>query len=66
MDAKSFNEWRVIPRILVSGYVVLVADVSTWFMLLTAPTPAQSAFVSVVALAAAGIFNFYVKSGNAD
>jgi len=63
MTPEDFNKWRIMPRLLVLGYVLLVASVSSWFMALPSPSTEQSAFVSVVALAAAGVFKFYVNSG---
>ncbi len=68
MSPKQFDEWRVIPRILVFGYGVALWRISEWFMLLPAPNGAQAAFVSTVVGAAAAFFGFYVNSGksNAD
>jgi len=60
-----FNAWRVMPRLLVIGYMWLVYLVADWFMSLSAPLTEQSAFVSVISLAGAGVFKFYAETGNA-
>lgn len=63
LTPQKLNEWRVMPRLLVVCYGLLVADVANWYMALPDPNAAQAAFVSTVSLAAAGVFNFYVNSG---
>lgn len=61
--AEAFDAWRSVPRALVAGYGALVWRVSEWFMQLPDPTATQSAFVSVVWGAAAGVFGLYVSTG---
>jgi hypothetical protein len=63
MTAAQLNEWRVVPRILVTLFGWLFYEVTMWFMSLPNPTASQAAFVSTVAMAGAGFFNFYVNSG---
>jgi len=63
---KRVNQWRIIPRLMVTMYGVLFYQVAVWFMALQDPNGAQAAFVSTVVGAAAGFFGFYVKSGNND
>ena len=60
---EGFNRWRVLPRVMVAVYGYVFYDVIQWFMTLSDPNAAQSAFVGVVVGAAAAIFKFYVDSG---
>ena len=60
---EQFNAWRVVPRILVGLFSVLVYQVSLWFMGIPAPTMTQAAFVSTVAGVIPLVLNFYVNSG---
>ena len=62
--AQQFNEFRVIPRLLILGYSWLLYEVSFWFMALIAPTNTQAAFVSTLVGASAAIFGLYANSGN--
>lgn len=61
--AQQFDEWRVIPRILIFAYGAFAFYVGDWFMGLETPNAAQSAFVSTVWGASAGWFGLYVKTG---
>jgi len=58
------NQWRIIPRVLVGWYSLLVWRVTDWFMLLDAPTTEHTIFVSTVIGMSAAIFGLYVNSGN--
>lgn len=57
------DAWRVVPRLLVTGYGVMVWRVAEWFMSVPDPTAQQSAFVATVVGAAAAWFGLYVNSG---
>lgn len=61
--ARAFDEWRVVPRLLVGIYGYLFYYVAMWFMGLPDPTTAQAGFVSTIVGAAAAIFGLYVNSG---
>lgn len=63
MTATEFDEWRVIPRILIFAYGAFAIYVGFWFMGLETPNGPQSAFVSTVWGASAGWFGLYVKTG---
>lgn len=65
MSPELINAYRVIPRLMVAGYGALIWTVSSWFMTLPDPTGPQAAFVSTLVGASAGVFGFYVNSGNA-
>lgn len=66
MSPEALNRWRIIPRLLVAGYAVLVWVVSDWFMALAEPTGAQSAFASAVIGAGSVVFGFYANTGGTD
>lgn len=57
------NQWRIIPRMMLSLYGYMFYRVAEWFMSLPEPNAAQSAFVSVMVGAAAAFFGLYVSSG---
>lgn len=64
--ANFFNKLRIAPRLLVAGYSTALIDCFGWYQLLENPSAEQTAFVSSVVLAGAGIFKFYVDSGNKE
>jgi len=64
IEPETLNRWRIIPRILVGWYAVLVWQVTDWFMLLDNPSTQHTAFVSTVVGLSAAIFGLYVNSGN--
>ncbi|MEQ5834229.1 hypothetical protein [Marinobacter sp. NFXS9] len=63
LTPQQLDAWRVVPRLLVLMYGVLVWQICTWFMALPDPSGAQSTFVSAVVGGAAAWFGFYVNSG---
>lgn len=64
MTPEQLNAWRVVPRILVAMYGLLVWRVTEWYMALPDPTTQQAALVSTVVGAAGAFFGFYVNTGN--
>lgn len=64
MSPDKFNQWRVIPRILVALYGLYCFHVGDWYMALEIPTTEQTAFATVIWGAAAAWFKFYVSTGN--
>lgn len=66
MTAKQFDEWRVIPRLLIFAYGAFAIHVGFWFMGVDNPNGAQSAFVSVIWGASTGWFGLYVKTGRSS
>lgn len=64
ISPEKVNAYRVIPRILVAMYGLMVWDSVAWFMGLDNPSTQQVTFVSTVVGAAAVWFGFYVNSGN--
>lgn len=63
MQPETLDRWRVVPRLMVAGYGLLIWRVSEWFMSLPDPNGAQSAFVSTLVGASAAVFGLYVNSG---
>lgn len=61
---KKLDEWRIVPRLLVTAYGAFAFVVGDWFMSLPEPTASQSSFVSVIWGASAAWFGLYVNSGN--
>ena len=64
--AQAIDKWRIWPRMLITLYGVMFYKVTDWFMTLTDPTNAQSAFVSVVVGAGAAWFGLYCGSGGSS
>lgn len=58
-----FDKWRLFPRAFIVTYLWLVYASSNWFMALSDPSNAQSAFISVVIGTGAAWFGLYVNSG---
>ena len=56
------DRWRIWPRMIITLYGVAFYETTTWFMQLSDPTNAQSAFVSVIVGAGAGFFGIYTNS----
>lgn len=63
ITAEQLDNWRVVPRILVTLYGISVWRITEWFMSLPEPTTIQGAFVATVVGAAAAWFGLYVNSG---
>ncbi len=63
MIAECLNRLRVIPRVLVAGYGILVWQVVEWFMHLPTPDTQQAALVTTVVGASGIVFGFYMQGG---
>ena len=61
--AKIIDTYRVVPRIIIIGYSVLLYQTTNWFMMLPDPSSPQSMFISTVVGAGAGVFGLYANSG---
>lgn len=64
MTPAQLDAWRVVPRVLVAMYGMMVWRTSEWFMSMPDPTGPQATFVSVVIGAAGAFFGFYVNTGS--
>lgn len=63
ISPKTVNQWRIIPRLAMLFYFILVWKVSNWFITLPEPNVEQAGYASAVIGAAAVWFGFYVNSG---
>lgn len=61
--AHIIDVFRVIPRIMVTGYGYLVWDSVQWFQALPDPTNAHTFLISTIVGGAAAVFGLYVNSG---
>lgn len=57
------DNWRVVPRLLITLYGLAFYQTVAWFMQLPDPNNAQAGFVSVIVGAGAAWFGLYVNSG---
>jgi len=57
------DNWRVVPRLLITLYGLAFYQTVSWFMQLPDPNNAQAGFVSVIVGAGAAWFGLYVNSG---
>lgn len=55
------DRWRLVPRALMAVYMMLLVQVSNWFMTLDVPNGPQSAFVAAVWAAGAAWFGLYLN-----
>tara|TARA_B100001057_G_scaffold438868_1_gene471656 strand:- start:176 stop:439 length:264 start_codon:yes stop_codon:yes gene_type:complete len=60
---ETLDNWRVVPRLLITLYAIVFYQTMNWFMLLPDPNNAQAGFVSVIVGAGAAWFGLYVNSG---
>jgi hypothetical protein len=63
MIAECLNRLRIIPRLLVTGYGILIWQVVSWFMGLPSPDTQQAALVTTVVGASGMVFGFYMQGG---
>lgn len=57
------DNWRVVPRLLITLYGIAFYKTVSWFMAMPDPNNAQAGFVSVIVGAGAAWFGLYVNSG---
>jgi len=62
--AEAFDAWRIFPRVFITVYIVLLYQVTHWFMNLPDPNNAQAGLVSVVVGAGAAWFGLYTGTGS--
>ena len=58
---QQLNQWRIIPRLLISVYMIVFLITTNWFMGLDDPNNAQAGFVSAIIGAGAAWFGLYVN-----
>lgn len=66
MKPEHFDQWRVIPRLLMMVMIVMTYRVVEWFMTLPSPTLEQAGLVSVMSGALTGAFGLFLGSGRKE
>lgn len=61
--AELIDALRVVPRLLVFSYIIMLHQSTLWFMSLEDPNNAQAGFIATLWGAAAAIFKFYAETG---
>ncbi|MCK5226512.1 MAG: hypothetical protein KAQ89_07310 [Planctomycetes bacterium] len=65
MTSNEFNEWRVVPRILLLVSAIIGLEIGHWYMFILGDkaTTEQTAFASAVVLAIVGLWTKYLSTG---
>lgn len=66
MNPQELDDWRVVPRLLMIGMLVMTYRVVDWFMSLPEPTLEQAGLVSVMTGALTGAFGLFLGSGKKE
>lgn len=66
MNPQELDDWRVVPRLLIIGMLVMTYRVVEWFMSLPEPTLEQAGLVSVMTGALTGAFGLFLGSGKKE
>lgn len=66
MNSESFDQWRVIPRLLMAAMIIMTYRVVEWFMTLPEPSLEQAGLVSVMTGALTGAFGLFLGSGRKE
>jgi hypothetical protein len=61
--AEVADAWRLVPRIIICGYGLILWNADQWFQALEAPSTAQQFYINVIWGAAMGITAFYLNTG---
>jgi|11_taG_2_1085331.scaffolds.fasta_scaffold25012_4 MFS superfamily sulfate permease-like transporter len=60
--AQAVDAWRIFPRVFITVYIILLYQVTHWFMALPDPNMNQAGLVSIVVGAGAAWFGLYLGS----
>ena len=66
MKPEAFDQWRVIPRLLILAMIIMTYRVVEWFMTLPEPSLEQAGLVSVMTGALTGAFGLFLGSGRKE
>lgn len=66
MNPDSFDQWRVIPRLLMVAMIIMTYRVVEWFMTIPQPSLEQAGLVSVMTGALTGAFGLFLGSGRKE
>lgn len=61
MTPEMLNKWAILPRLFMLCTTILTWKACLWFMDLSDPTAAQSAFVSIITGCASGAFAVWIN-----
>ena len=66
MKPETFDQWRVIPRLLMIMMLISTYRVVEWYMALSDPTTQQTALVSIMTGMLSGSFGLFLGSGRKE
>lgn len=64
--AHRFDQWRVIPRLLMVTMLISTYRVVEWYMALSDPTTQQTTLVSIMTGMLSGSFGLFLGSGRKE
>lgn len=64
--AEKFDQWRVIPRLLIITMLFSTYRVVEWYMSLPDPTTQQTTLVSIMTGMLSGSFGLFLGSGRKE
>ena len=66
MKPDTFEQWRVIPRLLMIMMLISTYRVVEWYMALPDPTTQQTTLVSIMTGMLSGSFGLFLGSGRKE
>jgi hypothetical protein len=66
MKPETFDQWRVIPRLLMIMMLISTYRVVEWYMALPDPTTQQTTLVSIMTGMLSGSFGLFLGSGRKE
>lgn len=66
LTPEKVNAWRIVPRIAVGVFLILLVYAVFWFFDLENPNNAQSMFISALIASSSAFFGFYMNTGKKD
>jgi len=66
MKPDTFDQWRVIPRLLMIMMLISTYRVVEWYMALPDPTTQQTTLVSIMTGMLSGSFGLFLGSGRKE
>jgi len=66
MNPETFDQWRVIPRLLMIMMLISTYRVVEWYMALPDPSTQQTTLVSIMTGMLSGSFGLFLGSGRKE
>jgi hypothetical protein len=66
MNPEAFDQWRVIPRLLMITMLISTYRVVEWYMQLPDPSTQQTTLVSIMTGMLSGSFGLFLGSGRKE